>query len=49
MDVFDLDLEDLDLKSVDINTKTPITSPSNFKNISFSKKINIIRNWQMVY
>ena len=36
MDSYDIDLEDLDLKSVDINTNSNITSPSNFKNVSFN-------------
>ena len=36
MDSYDIDLEDLDLKSVDINPNTTVTSPSNFKNISFN-------------
>ena len=35
MDIYDIDLEDLDLKSVDINSSNTITSPNNFKNISF--------------
>ena len=35
MESFDIDLEDLDLKSVDIKPSTPITTPSDFRNISF--------------
>jgi hypothetical protein len=45
MESFDLDLEDLDLKSVDIKPSTPITTPSDFRNISFgsnnSASVNI--------
>ena len=36
MDSFDIDLEDLDLKSVDINSASPVTNSSNFKNVSFN-------------
>jgi hypothetical protein len=36
METFDIDLEDLDLKSVDIKPSTPITTPTDFKNISFN-------------
>ena len=36
MDSYDIDLEDLDLKSVDINPSITVTSPSNFKNVSFN-------------
>jgi hypothetical protein len=36
MDSYDIDLEDLDLKSVDIGPNTTVTSPSNFKNVSFN-------------
>ncbi len=35
MDSYDIDLEDLDLKSVDIGPNTTVTSPGNFKNVSF--------------
>ena len=35
MESFDIDLEDLDLKSVDIKPSTPITTPGDFRNISF--------------
>ena len=40
MDSYDIDLEDLDLKSVDINPSTNLTSPSNFKNVSFNSGSN---------
>lgn len=36
MESFDIDLEDLDLKSVDIKPSTPITTPGDFRNISFN-------------
>lgn len=36
METFDIDLEDLDLKSVDIKPSTPVTTPNDFKSISFS-------------
>jgi hypothetical protein len=36
METFDIDLEDLDLKSVDIKPTTPVTTPGDFKNISFN-------------
>ena len=35
MESFDIDLEDLDLKSVDIKPTTPVTTASDFKNVSF--------------
>jgi len=45
MESFDIDLEDLDLKSVDIKPTTPITTPGDFKSISFnssnSQQVNI--------
>ena len=35
MESFDIDLDDLDLKSVDIKPTTPVTTASDFKNVSF--------------
>ena len=37
MDSYNIDLEDLDLKSVDTIPSSTVTSPSNFKNVSFIK------------
>ena len=42
MDSYDIDLEDLDLKSVDINPSTNLTSPSNFKNVSFNSGVTCL-------
>jgi hypothetical protein len=45
MESFDIDLEDLDLKSVDIKPTTPVTTPGDFRSISFnssnSQPVNI--------
>ena len=45
MESFDIDLEDLDLKSVDIKPTTPITTPGDFKNISFGNQSSGISSY----